>query len=376
MSAKRILIISDPMDLHARAVGYAIRAKGHLCEELYFPDFPTLATITLKVSNQNGDFDPVVRHVLSDFDFTNHKFDTIWLRRWHEPWLPPVMHPGDQEVATRQCDRVLKDFLSALDKPGVFWVHHFEQDSTFLLKAFQLREAVRAGLTIPETVISNDPAEIREFIERCGGVAAHKLLQHAVWKSHDGETVFACYTSPVTVDDLPQDDTLRLSPAIFQTLLEKQFEIRVACFGDHLISLQIDSQTDEHARFDWRANQFKLQMKPYALPEEVAQAIRRFLHATGMTCTSLDFVVTPGGEHIFLEANPQGQFLWMEDRTGLPLLNAASEFFIAGSREFHPDPANPHVSLPQFLEVWEGGLKEAAQQHVLVNKTMSVPEEL
>jgi glutathione synthase/RimK-type ligase-like ATP-grasp enzyme len=371
---KRILIISDPLDLHARAVAYAIRAKGHVCEEFHCHDFPTLTAITLKVSNRNPRSGSVVRHVYGELNISEGDFDTIWLRRRHGPWLPTSIHAGDRDVAARQCDRVLGDFVSALDRDGVFWVNHFEKESSSVLKVCQLREARRAGLSVPETLVSNDPNEIRRFIKDCGGVAAHKLLQHASWKSDNGETVFVCYTSPVTLDDLPQDAMLRLCPAVFQPLLEKRFEVRVACFGDHLISLQIDSQSDERARIDWRANQWQVEMKPYDLPQEVAQGIRRFLRLMGLAYASLDFIVAPDGEHIFLEANPQGQFLWMEERTGLALLDAFSEFLIVGRREFHPERGDTFVSWSQFVKVWEGGLRDLAQRHVLVDESISVPE--
>src|SRR2546421_8532860 len=114
MSPKHILIISDPQDLHARAVGYAIRMKGHECEELYSHDFPTQTDITFRLSSRLHQNSGTVRQINSGFNITNHDFDTIWLRRRHSSWLPDFMHPGDRDVAVRQADRVLSDVLAAL----------------------------------------------------------------------------------------------------------------------------------------------------------------------------------------------------------------------------------------------------------------------
>jgi hypothetical protein len=195
-----------------------------------------------------------------------------------------------------------------------------------------------------------------------------------VWKSQDGEHVFGCFTSPVTCSDLPKDETLRLCPAIFQPLLKKRFEVRVVCFGTYLLAVQIDSQSDDRARIDWRAGQWYIDMRPYTLPEDVSQGIRRFLHSTGLAHASLDFIVNESGEHIFLEANTQGQFLWMEDRAKLPVLDIFTQYLIAGQKDFHPQSSIPQVTWPQFKEVWENGLKDTVHRHVLVGERSNVPD--
>lgn len=375
MSQKRVLLVSYSEDLHARSVAWAIRQKGHICVEWFCADFPTRTTVTVAAAcDSDSERGPVVRHAANGFDSGLAPFHTIWLRRRNSPWLPPAMHQGDREVAKRQCECALSGLLAALDGPEVFWANHFGKEETWQLKVYQLREAKRAGLAIPETLVSNDPDEIRGFIKKCGGVAAHKLLEHAAWRTGDGKQVFSCYTSPVTLEDLPRDHTLRLCPAIFQPLLEKEFEVRVACFGDHLASLQIDSQSDQRARLDWRAGQWYVDMKPYTLPHGIQEGIRSFLRSTGMVCASFDFIVTPEGEHVFLECNPQGQFLWMEDRAGLPLLDVCAEFLIAGRRDFRPQPSPNPATWAAFLEAWRSGLKDQVYKGLPDRDTVAVPE--
>lgn len=34
---------------------------------------------------------------------------------------------------------------------------------------------------------------------------------------------------------------------------------------------------------------------------------------------AIDFVETPTGEFIFLEINPNGQWAWIEEQTGMPI---------------------------------------------------------
>jgi D-alanine-D-alanine ligase-like ATP-grasp enzyme len=40
---------------------------------------------------------------------------------------------------------------------------------------------------------------------------------------------------------------------------------------------------------------------------------------------ALDFIVTPDGEYVFLEANPNGQWAWIEHETGLPIAAAIAD---------------------------------------------------
>jgi len=284
------------------------------------------------------------------------------------------MHAGDRQVAGRQCGRMLQDLFIALDGPDVFWVNHFEREGTAFMKVHQLRNAVAVGLSVPDTLVSNDPQEIRSFISQCGGVAIHKLLQVACWKIEDTGEVLGCYTSTITAAGLPRDDILRLCPGIFQPQIPKAFEVRVTCFGNYLMALRIDSQSDERARIDWRAGQWYVNMEPYELPPELAKGIRKLCRAMGLASASLDFIVTPQGEHVFLEANPRGQFLWMEERAGLPALDAMSSYLIAGHIDFEPESGSTPVTWSQFNDEWEHSLKNTVHKHVLTKENSTVVE--
>lgn len=274
------------------------------------------------------------------------------------------MHMGDKRVAQRQCKAVLRAVIPFLDQsPRTFWVNHFAAEVAGT-KPLQLRLASEAGLVIPETLITNNPHEIREFIRRQGGFVAHKLLEPSGWRSEDGKHLYLTYTSTVTEPDLPSDDLLRLCPAILQPLLKKEFEIRVLCLGDFLVAVRLNSQEDERAAVDWRAGQFRIAVQPYELPEETAAGCRRLMRSLRIVHGSIDFVVDPTGKHIFLEVNPQGQFLWMEDRTGLPVLDMFAEFLLAGKREFVWRGDHRAVSLNEFARCdWERVSRAAAASH-------------
>jgi hypothetical protein len=60
----------------------------------------------------------------------------------------------------------------------------------------------------------------------------------------------------------------------------------------------------------------------------------------GLVFGSIDMIVTPDGEHVFLEVNPNGQFDWVARRAGLPIYEALAALLLAGRvRERSEEPA-------------------------------------
>jgi len=41
-------------------------------------------------------------------------------------------------------------------------------------------------------------------------------------------------------------------------------------------------------------------------------------------------ILTPEGRYVFVEINPSGQYLWIEEETGLPISAAICDFLMAG----------------------------------------------
>ena len=212
----------------------------------------------------------------------------------------------------------------------------------------QLREAVRAGLSVPPTLMSNDPARIRRFLEEHRGRAIYKPFYPAQWDNEDRVAVLL--TSEVEAEDLPGDETLRLTPGIFQAKVDKAHELRVTVMGAHVTAARILSQEVEGARLDWRAAGAQIRVEPDRLPEEVERACLRVLGNLGIVFGAFDFIVTPDGGHVFLEVNPAGQFLWVEDANPeIPLLAPFVDFLLARRKDFRWTPAPGAVRYQDFV---------------------------
>lgn len=73
------------------------------------------------------------------------------------------------------------------------------------------------------------------------------------------------FTSDVALNDLPDDDILRLSPGIFQRKIPKAYELRLTYLGDYLVAAKLLSQESPTSRLDWKAAAIRRQEEVDAL---------------------------------------------------------------------------------------------------------------
>lgn len=97
--------------------------------------------------------------------------------------------------------------------------------------------------------------------------------------------------------------------------------------GDSHFACQIDSQRSEQAKYDWR--RYDIPHTPHIPiepPREIKSKVTNMMRMLGLEFGALDFIITPGDKWIFLEINCMGQWLWIEQLTGLPISDAIVEW--------------------------------------------------
>jgi hypothetical protein len=226
-----------------------------------------------------------------------------------------------------------------------------------LSKPIQLVKAAQVGLKIPPTLCSNDPEKIRTFLEKHKDNVVYKAFWPVQWEKGE-EGIALLFTSAVTMEELPDDDVLRLTPGIFQPKIEKEYELRVTYIGDHRFTAKLLSQNSSLSQLDWRAAFFNIQVEETDLPDEIDRACRSLMKSLGIIFGCFDFIVTPEGEYLFLEVNEMGQFLWLEEiNPDLMLFDAFTELLIQRTPSFPWEPS------PRGLH-WLDFRDDLARQHV------------
>jgi glutathione synthase/RimK-type ligase-like ATP-grasp enzyme len=195
-------------------------------------------------------------------------------------------------------------------------------------KALQLDIARTVGLDIPRTLITNDPGAVRAFAAECpGGMVAKMLSSFAVVENGIEKVVF---TSLVSASDLDDLDGLSACPMAFQGRVPKAIELRATIVGDRVFTASVDSQMLADARIDWRREGAALETtwREYRLPPAVKERLLLLMDQLNLNYGAADFIVTPDGRHVFLEVNPAGEFLWLEQYAGLPISRAIADILL------------------------------------------------
>jgi glutathione synthase/RimK-type ligase-like ATP-grasp enzyme len=202
------------------------------------------------------------------------------------------------------------------------------------------------GFVTPDTLYTNDPKEVRAFLRANGGRIIFKPMTAHVWT--DDEKIYMPYSTVLTEESLVADKLLQAAPGIFQEYVPKQYELRVTIMGRQAFAAKIPRPSDDRAAVDWRLAGERLVMEGVELPEAVIQKCLDVLRELGLVFGCFDFIVRPDGEIVFLEVNQMGQFLFVEDFSGMPLLAAFTDFLLARDRDFVWDRDPSAVTLEQI----------------------------
>ncbi len=327
----RVFIATRVMDEHAISVDIALSKKGHEAYRWHGADFPSLQMLSCSIENDVPLRTSIVGPDIQVFEFD---FSTIWYRRPARPVVPTIwLHADDVPAASKESELFWLSFPH-LFSGNATWVNHWESRSRINNKIVQLREAKRLGFRIPKSLFGNNPDEIKQFIRSAPDGAIYKTFFPMRWI--DGTSIAKITTTPVDLNSLPSDKTLRSVPGIFQERIRKQFEIRATFMGDTSFIMRIDSQNDPLGIEDFRRIPTNdLLAKPYQLPSEIVKKCQKLMRHFDILFCSFDFIVDVDGNHVFLEVNEQGQFLWLEQLCPeLPMLDAFTDFLVNPSRNF------------------------------------------
>jgi glutathione synthase/RimK-type ligase-like ATP-grasp enzyme len=252
---------------------------------------------------------------------------SCWRR---QPWLPLAknLSKGYEQLIKKESQSFLWSLVTTLD---VFWMNH--PISAHILednKLFQMQEACRVGLRIPDSLMTNKKDEALAFCEAHGGVIALKLISGVVFQSK--EKLFDCvYTQKLSYKDLLScGDQIAVCPIFIQEYVPKKVEARITVVGDSIFPCVIHSQDSQKTRDDWRRYDFaNVKHEKIDIPQEISKKLLLFMKNCNISFGAFDFIITPEDEYVFLEVNQGGQWGWIEELTGMPISEAIADVLSA-----------------------------------------------
>lgn len=310
-SGPGIAIFTIDRDIHAYAVRHELRRRGVGCAIVEVDALADQGGMSWSPTNE------VEASCVRDVDGNQlaiGDLDVIWWRRFvGTPRIPDdVTDEAARDLVINDCRATLLG-ITLTEFRGE-WISHPEATRRAENKLLQLRAAVRAGLRVPRTLVSQDPVVIRRFVEELGGDAIAKVVQ-------------GTHKTPVLVGPLTAammtDEALRLCPAIYQELVPGTRHLRVCMFGHEAHTVVLETQ-----RLDWR-QPLDATGTPYELDQETVGRLRHVLDQLDLKMGIFDLKLLPTGEPVWMEVNPQGQFMFLEAMCDFPVMESFTEYLLA-----------------------------------------------
>ncbi len=304
-----LLLISNERDL----------TTDFIVRELKRRSIPFLRLNTDRLGNFKIAFDPLSSRfemLIEGEKFFIRTVTAAYFRRPEPPKAASEVDDGSRTYVLAEWNALLKALYILV---GDRWFSHPKNILLAEDKPEQLRLAKTLEFDVPPTLITNDLDRAIEFLE--AGPAIAKPLRQAVVEEAGAEQVI--FTSEVP--GLRESDraALQIAPVIFQRNIPKKYDLRVTVVGNRVFSAAIHSQSNAATKVDWRkGSETTLAHEKFELPPDIARKCVEFVRLQNLRFGAIDLVLDDEGQFWFLECNPNGQWAWIENRTGMPIASA------------------------------------------------------
>jgi glutathione synthase/RimK-type ligase-like ATP-grasp enzyme len=310
-----VLCLSYPSDPHLQAV----LAKCEDADVAVFwpPTYPQKQKLSYTWQNKGND--DLLITLLDGTTIESSQITSVYWRRLRDTGLPEEDDTSFEAYNKTMSRPLIRAFEYAM--PTAKWLSTptsiVEADN----KILQLMRANSLGFNLPPTYIGNDAKDARDFVNCHNGDFIVKQTDHydkplyvKRWYGKQ-ELKFSFtskkFTKAQLLTHLPH---LANAPAIVQTYVPKKTELRITVVGDKIFPCSINAQNSELGKVDWRYYDMDNTLhEAYTLPTDVEQKCFALVKELGLNFGCIDMVVTPDDEHVFLEINPNGQWLWIEN---------------------------------------------------------------
>ncbi|MNY09678.1 hypothetical protein D3C86_1426100 [compost metagenome] len=209
----------------------------------------------------------------------------------------------------------------------VKWLNYYRNNHKAENKYYQLSIAESLGFNVPDYLLSNDKKEILDFSNRHDNIVM-KLMNQDFYKTTKNEFK-GFYVNIISKEELEGFSDDEENPIFLQKYINKKYEVRYTVVDKEHFVCKIDSQKSEISKIDWR--RYDLQNTPHSIiqpPEEIKRSINKMMKEFNLVYGALDFIVSEDDSWYFLEINPSGQYLWIEDLTGLEITNSIKNYLV------------------------------------------------
>ncbi len=311
-----ILIVTSKRDGHVEAVSKHLSGKGAPWVRVNVEDFAT--NIEIDVTPATGSGRLFVKDSRNEINLQDVR--AVWYRKPDPVALQHFdMDPAALEYVEAEFTEVILGVYAQLGH--AYWINNPFSTRIAHRKLLQLRTAMEVGFRVPRTLLTNRPESARGFAAQIDGDLAIKSVGAiSVMQDQPGGALqYGLFTRRVSSAELAEfSDKIGYMPTLFQEFIEKDAEVRVTCIGEQVFACRIQTRAADITSDDYRFDTPNLEHTAIECPALISR-IHGYMQAFGLNFGCFDFIITKSGETVFLECNCNGQWYWVEQRTGQPI---------------------------------------------------------
>lgn len=311
MIIKKILIISHSYDLHVDLLTSLLDDREYPYFRINLDCFPRDYQITHKFIGQNQSSS--ILNLTTGDKIDVDEIGATWVRKPAEFSYINELSIQEAAFAKQETEQVLFGLIYSSD---CFWMSHPIDMRGAMWKTEQLHRAQKMGFKVPTTLVTNDPEAVYRFKQNINDELIYKTLSSPSLAAEDvqNEEVIASSlpTTVITEEMLESIDSVSELPCQFQEYVDKEYELRVTIIGDRVFTTRINSQEDSRTAVDCRDMSAEITYQAIELPEVIKARCLAFVGSYNLNYSAIDIIVTKRGDYVFLENNPNGQFLYIE----------------------------------------------------------------
>ncbi|MGB3535868.1 MAG: hypothetical protein WBA13_20420 [Microcoleaceae cyanobacterium] len=289
-----ILILGDASDAHAAHLKQALEQTGVWVDYLNIRQFPTQLRLSWQPQNHRGSI-----RLPGSIHLEFNEIKSIFWRSLFSAQIPTLNDPHQHHIAVNDSMSTVRSLLQACPAR---WVNSWQAYQFHKEKPIQLSTASQLGVTIPATLITNDPSEAITFCQ-----AYPKTIFKPVYGGAHTQPITAAHLEPQRLESV-----LSLAPVTLQEYISgtniRTYVIGNAIYGAEIRTTALDFREDAEA-----------ELIPITIPEAIQQQCLAVKKAFHLEWTAIDWRLKPTGEYVFLEANPSPMFIYFEQKTGFPI---------------------------------------------------------
>lgn len=300
-----ILIVSFENNEHVRKVTDHLKCDYEIVDMAWFPS-------RLQMHAYAGnEKDALFFDLPSGRRLALDEVGAVWNRRIKSFTLnSSIVDDTGKMFAWSECNEAMQGLWYALD---CYWMNPPAADEIALKKVAQHRVAHRIGLAIPETLVTNGPDEALAFIDKHASTGVVRKAFRNIPQA-PRETLM------VGPEEVALIDSVQFAPVIFQQFIPAELDLRITIVDGEIFATSFKS--DPRYQVDYRSGIGSAQVAPYNLPDDVSCKLLKLMDEFQLKFGAVDFRVTPEGNHVFLEINPAGEYLYASERTRQPIPHA------------------------------------------------------